>query len=507
MGIQQNEKLNRLINSLSKDEKLQFEKFIKKNELEGSLFSLFIALQKEDNTTKLGSAYLKRQLYNTLLSFLETFRSSDPIDDRVISLIKRARVLYESGMYKECNEVLEEAQNIAGKYEMFLKTIEICDIALSLISKIYTKNIQEQFDKIIVIKVEALEKYANQTNYYKFFLQINNFFTQYQSVKTKENIKAIDDLIAMEILQNYSLAKTFYSRYYYFVSHQLYAVLKGEDAFQIKSDHLQLWEANPQMKEKAPSTYFNILSIYMLGCQQKHLYQEYANSFKSAQKIIASSENDKINFIYRLYKHQVDILLKRGELSQLIQLTESTVKKLSPVFQSPVYYSRIYTGMAFSLCLAYFLGGENKKAAKQIHAFLNTLEVKNEQWQFLFYALKLLQLMVLFELKDFNLLADMLKSNRMYLQRHHVLSTEALLFINHLNNVSFSFDKEDVKEKFSEFKNNLLDKSKQTDVLSTFGFDIFVWIESKIQSIAMEEVFKKKAELEYPEIFSIEVAF
>ena len=309
----------------------------------------------------------------------------------------------------------------------------------------------------------------------------------------------------VDILKNKDFATTFYSRFYYYVCHQLYAILKGKDSSQIKEEHIQHWESHPFMIEKNQAQYFNILSTYMYSCLDKNEYETYLSCLQKASKINMYSESDKINFIFRFYKNKYIFLLKQGNVTRLIQESEDAVKKLNLVYKYPYNYARIYTGMEFSLCLAYFLAGENKKVRKYISKIINNVQGKNEQFQFLIYSLRLLQLMVAYEAKDFTFLADLIKTNRQYLERHDALSHLTVIFINYLKKILAAYEEKEKINYFIDLKKELNEKAKPVDIFSVFGFDVITWLDSKIENKSMEEIIKNKAMLEYPQILTIEL--
>jgi hypothetical protein len=68
-------------------------------------------------------------------------------------------------------------------------------------------------------------------------------------LKTDKLHQIIRPLSSVEKVQ-FNQAITFYSRFYYYAFHQLYAAIQKKDSFQIKLDILQLWESHPHMEEK-----------------------------------------------------------------------------------------------------------------------------------------------------------------------------------------------------------------------------------------------------------------
>ena len=326
------DKLFALVKSLSVSEIKQFKIYISKGKSSSDrryidLFNQIIR-QKYFETIKSiegdnnNISFIKNYLYNSLLDFLESNHTPDPIEYSVNKLINKAKIVYERGMYYECENLLATAKTIAIKYELFLKIKEICDIELMLVPKINSKKIKEFIDEIIKTKFDAINKYKIQTEYYKTFSQVNHLFLQYQLLKKHEWPKEIKAIMNYDIMLNYELAQTFFSKYYYFASHQLFYALTDKDSFELKKDHLKLWDDNPDMKEKNPSLYFNIMSNYMNSCDIKHDYIQFSYALKKSRELVMESENSKINYTFRLYLHQAEILINQGNVAKLEKLTE-----------------------------------------------------------------------------------------------------------------------------------------------------------------------------------------
>ena len=182
------EKTFLLIKSLSDFEKKQFKKQFKNVKDESVFKDLFekLDVNVELNENKISvdeNDKIIRQFYDFLLEFLEKYRACDPIEERVDKVIAQAKVLFERGLYDESFNILNDAYNTANKYEMYLKIAEICDLELLLIPKIYTKDLQHNYDLSVSKKKDALEKDISQTNYYKLGYQISNFYTQNLTLK------------------------------------------------------------------------------------------------------------------------------------------------------------------------------------------------------------------------------------------------------------------------------------------------------------------------------------
>ncbi len=509
------DKLFSLIKSLSIAEKIQFKKYVNKlgDGSDKQYITLFTQIdkQKEFNESALALenikslSYTKHYLYNALLDFLESYDDTDSINDLLNKHIKKIKILYAKGMYHESKDLLNEAKEKAEAYELFLKIIELCDLELQLISKIHTKNLQQYFEKIIRDKKTAQEKNKNQTEYFSIFSELNNFYNQYLLLRNEDSLKDLENLMNTPIMRDYTLAQSFFAQFYYYASHQLYCGIIKKDSFELIQQHVQLWKTNLLMAQKNSATYFNVLSTYMLACYQKQDYKELSCILKLAEAIVPLSENDKINFAYRLYKHKFDILLKKGEITQLCYIGEEASKKLHLIYKMPVFYSRLYIGMEFSLATSYFLAHENKKAIKHIIAIINNVQAEQERWQYMYYASKMFQLLIVYEMGDHHYLADLIDACKKYFKRHELLSPLHNLFLNHFKSLVNAFDKADELAAFKILKTNIAAHINSSQLFALFNFDISIWIDSKIENTPMSQIISKRSRAECPEIFEVDI--
>ncbi len=471
------DKLIQIVKSLSSIEKGEFKKHVRKlsGNSEKQYISLFENIDKHGVYSADGAS-VKNYLYNTLLDFLENFSVVDPIEDSINKSVKRAQLLYGRGIYNSCNDLVMDACQKAEKYECYPQLLQLYDIKLLLIARKNDKNLGEKVEDVMNDKATVIKKIDIQTHYHRLFILVNNFYAQYQALKEHTELLVIDEWKNTPLMQDEKHAITFYSKFYYHAFHQLYAAILKKDTFQIKQDIFHLWEAHPYMKEKNPSLYFNVLSTCMLAFYQRNMFDRYTGLLKKAETIKPLTENDRINFTYRIYKHHYDLLMVKHDYKRLPEIGEKARKQLEPVYISPIHYSRIYIGMEFSLAVGCFLAAEYKKSQNHVNLLLNTVTANQESWQYMYYSARLLQLLIFYEMEDYTYLNDLIVSTNKYFRRHHVLKPVHLLLMNHLKNTMLAFGKNERVEKFKAFKDELEKLSTPSDLHAIFQFDIYIWV-------------------------------
>ncbi len=147
-----------------------------------------------------------------------------------------------------------------------------------------------------------------------------------------------------------------------------------------------------------------------------------------------------------------------------------------------------------TISTVYFGAGRYKESLQWLNRVLNDNE-PNLRQDIYSYA-RLFNLVVHFELGNYDLLEYIIKSTTRYLskrQRDHELE---VVILNYMKRLVRGTQNADLRDIFVEFKEELSEQlSRQNDEIILDYFNFIIWIDSKIKGIPFHQATKEQYEL------------
>ena len=498
--------LFQLIKSLDQSEKRYFKIFatmhIKGSE-ENKYIMLFDAIDKQSeydeaeirkkfkNEKFLNQLHVaKNYLYNNILKSLRLFHSERSKLNELMDILRDVQILYEKSLYKQCRKLLDKAKKIAYTYEKHSHILAVLDWEKTLARTSAYANTEEKdllgfYDEIN----ETMEKLRNINEYWK--LTMNSFLLRKKQgeIRDKAELKKFNEIIKHPLLQSENKATSFQSKTFYFNIKGLYYFTNKD--YKNLLNHckklVDLLEANPLLMKE--DNY--IASLYNLLLVQIELrqYDDALNTIKKLRDFKSNSTAMQTRIFVTSYDTEINLYLRTGEFEKgipLIKEIEEGLKKFGEKLnkESEVLFS-------FNIAYLYFGLGEYNNSLTWINKIINDKELTVRE-DIQCFA-RILNLLVHYELGNYDLIEYIMKSTRRYLSNKNKLNKFELITLNYIRKLINADIDDDKMFIYNEWKKELNAISDDILEIKAFEyFDFLSWLESKQGKKSFAQVVKEK---------------
>lgn len=496
--------LFQLIKSLDPSEKRYFKVFATMH-IKGSDNNKYVKLfdaiesQSEYNETEIRKEFqnekflnqlhvAKNYLYNTILKSLRLYHSEKSKLNELIDILRDVQILYEKSLFKQCRKLLDKAKKIAYTYERHAQILAVLDWEKILArTNSYTETSEKELLEFYKEHADTTEKLNNINEYWK--LAIQSFFLRKKQgeIRDKKELKKFNEIIKNPLLLSDKNASTFLSKTFYFNIKGLYYLTNQDyNNLLIHTVRLvELLEANPLLMKE--DNY--IASLYNLLIVQLELkkYNDALATIKKLRSLDTSSPAMRTRIFVTSYDTELNLYLRTGEFEKglpLVMEIEEGLKTLKINKESEVLFS-------FNIAYLYFGLSDYENSLKWVNKIINDKEL-NIREDIQCFA-RILNLLIHYELKNYDLIEYIMKSTRRYLSNKNKLNKFELITLSYLRKLIGSKSKDDKIFIFREWKKELIQISDDILEIKAFEyFDFLSWIECNITNESFTEIIKKK---------------
>ncbi len=500
-----------LISSLSKSEKRFFKLSSSLQSGEKNYLKIFDAIDKQKTYDE---EAIKRQfknetfikhfpseknhLYKLILKSLRSYHSDNSISSLLKQEIKNIEILYKKALYKECNKFLGRAKKMAVEHEKFYFLFELLSWEKLLLEEAYEAGeFTKDLDSLIKEEQEVIEKLRNLAAYHVLYSKINYVFRSGGYVRNDADRALVEEISHHPLIigKNTALSLRAATICYYIQGFCATANVKKNVAF-VKFLHVkEILDANPSIRKDLPNRYIRTLSnLLAISVDQGKIEGavEMIESMRAFSKRAAFATEDIEVMIFKsTYLAELRIYEKQGDFDKAMEVVDDLVDGLEK--NSGKINKEQELLFLNGIASAYFGAGMYKESLHWLNRILNDNE-PNLRQDIYSYA-RLFNLVVHFELGNYDLLEYVVKSTFRYLskrQRDHDLEMMILNNMKKLARVGGTEGEKAVLEEFQqELKNHL---SEHTEQIIIDYFDFPLWIEGKLKGIDFKDMAKAKFE-------------
>jgi tetratricopeptide (TPR) repeat protein len=485
-----------LIKSLNKSEKRYFKVFSSRHTIgeENSYIKLFDFIDKMDEydeekvfTHFMGKALLnkfsitKARLYQNILKSLDTFHSTSSIDAQIFRSIHSAEILYNKGLYKQSEKILNSAEKQAKKHENFNLLLEIKQKQKRLIeNELYTEVNAEQIAKMFAEEkstIQEIETYHKLWNVKSLLFQDIN---RNGKVRNEEDTIKLKELVEQVESMNTDVVST---KSQYLFHHIQSAYYFSVNDLELSHYHLKsiikLLEDNTVLAKEKPNIYFSALTniIYISTRLKKY---EDAQSNLSKLKTLANpgvSIDLDIKYFSSTYSLELSLLREKGDYAKALQLIPQ-IEEGYRLYGSHINSLR-KAYIDFQVGVIYLGLGNYSKALQWINNILN--ENKIDQKQDIYCFAQLINLVLHFELNNVRFLPYAINSTKRYLKNRNRIYRFEEVFLKLISQMSKSNNTFDLQEKLIPIEIELIKLKEDPKEQIVFEyFDFLIWVQSKL---------------------------
>lgn len=435
----------------------------------------------------------KNHLYKLILKSLRSFYSEQSAASILKEELKNVEILYNKALYKECRKFLKRSKKIAIDHEKFYYLIELISWEKRLIEESYESgDFDVDLNQIIEEESEIVAKLRNLAEYHILYSRINAIFRSGGFTRTeqeKETVREISDKYLIKG-KNTAISTRAASICYYIKGLCAWTNREFNDSYTYFNRTKEILDNNPKLKQDLGKRY--TLTLF-------HLMRSYMDdaNYDMAQKMIESIRNlkDKKGFKSTDLSlkiagisiiDQMNLFNLRGDFEKALEFFEANKKDVEIILNKASKEQRI----KLQYTTAYTLFGmqDYKGALSVLNEILNDNEQKLRQDIYSFA--RILNLMIHFELENYQLIEYTANSTLRYLKKIDRNYNIEAYFVKQLKKVTKNSD-ENMIPHFKVFNKGLeefLDDSQERVILDYI--DVTSWVLSKIEGVSFEEAIK-----------------
>lgn len=433
----------------------------------------------------------KNHLYKLILKSLRSYHADSTVSSILKQEIKNIEILYKKALYKECNKFLKRAKRIAVQNEKFYYLFEMLSIEKLLLEEAYEAGeFSKDLDALIREEQDVIDKLRNLAAYHVLYSKINYVFRSGGYVRSESDRALVEEISHHPLIigRNTALSRRAATICYYIQGFCATANVDEETALKKFNRVKEILDQNPLIRKDLPKRYFRTLSnILALQINTGRLddARKMIDDMRSfTQKSDFNTEDIEITVFKATYLAELRICEKEGEFEKAIAIVNHIEDEIRNSDGKINKEQELHFMVNFAS--VYFGAGDYKESLQWLNEVLNDNE-PNLRQDIYSYA-RLFNLVVHFELGNFDLLEYIIKSTMRYLarrQRDHELE---ILILNYMKRLARVAGNPKMIGVFKEFKRDIqahLNNSSDQIIFDFFNFP--VWIDSKINGISFRE--------------------
>lgn len=495
-----------LIQSMSKPEKKAFSLAAPRTEPIPHYISLYNLISKDKTITPelMRAKFLKQHrgasfdttvkyLYKVLLDTMLELRTDQDSYYSLFDKILKARILFEKSLFEECFELLNKVIASARKLENYYALLIASRLELEYLLALNFPHIDEkqllnkQFRVNEVMRVT--QKINQQSALYELLkhrvLHKGNIRSEQQKNELNDLVVSEMSIVASSNVDNFEIRKL----HQLFQANYLISVGDYKSALHSFYELNNLLESNKHLWSNPPIYYLLTLEGILDTLRSLKNYEGMKYFRDQLKKLNNPSLNFSANVTCLIFLYELFPLLDKGDFfaSEVLmqRYAEDLYKKSHLLSLARNAELSLYTALIHFGLRDY---GKAQKALNKI-IFIG----KNYSYLPLYRTIRLANLMILYEKKDFDLIKSetrSIKRDMNVVGKEYKIERSVLSFANKQNLPISGMKRKVLWEKIRED----FDKMHQ-DVFEqqiTRLFDFSAWIESKIRRIPLSEVLGNK---------------
>lgn len=503
-------KLVDLIQSLSKSEKRYFTLMAGLQKGEKNYLELMNAISKQSiyNEAQLikkfkGRAFMKNfgvaksDLYKLILKSLRQYHSQNSTTSQLADMLKDIEILYQKGLYEQCQGVIQKGINLAHKSDKFLfKSLFI------FWERTLNQTHYYSFDEKIIeqswAEVEgALQQAASYNNYWRVSSLCFLYYKKYSLSGDKLSKRKLEQMQLNPLLQK-EQATSFLARQLFYNTHIFFSQVEGnlDDSLVFAKQIVDLFEANPIiLKDNLKSyiiVYHNYISILIdVGAYQEaeekidwlpQIFQKYAKQAPKTIKMLV--------FRYEAYL-ELTIANRTCQFGRVKEKLARFHEQLE-VFRDDIGAFGIMK-IYYQLSYLYFLMEDYNKSQDCCYKILQN---QNLDWNKESFHINLLYLLAHYELGNVDLQESIARRLHRMLRTEKNFSEFEAILSNFVRKLPLVYKDQALEKLYKETYEQLDQLPEEArNKITLDNFNILIWLKSKIEQKSFAQMIQQNTEL------------
>lgn len=481
------ENLFRLIRSLTKEEKAYFNSLYSRDQvpIHARVFNQILQ-QEEYNEKQLMSELrikpsrlpnIKNYLYHRILDTVETLNKNKAPSYEIRSLLSYAEILQHKKLFKQSQRFIKKAKKIADETEYFGYQLELIDLELTNgMNGADTKQIKANRKNAFEEKSSIKKRSLNADEYEKLSIDLMLAGTKYEHPQGIRESTVFKKIMRNKYFADEKKAISVKAKidFYHLNGSYNYAIGEYRKAIQYFRKEMEYISSRPLRKLRFFETYIKVCNN-IIACGNGILpFDEllfFLNEIRYAikNKIISSGTDSTAMY----YNGFLGVHVKYHQFKEALVLVEDIKDWLKANERMLSEGSKNY--ILFLLGQIYFWNGRLKESLRCINKCMPGR--KTSTGLILYPNILLFNLIIQYELKNYDVLEPLCLSTRRFLKKNNRTSAGSEALIDFIRRSPFVNSDTERYELLKKLQANI----KQATT-AHFDFDVLTWIDSKINT-------------------------
>lgn len=441
----------------------------------------------------------KNHLYKLILNALRAYHAESSIAGIIKQEIKNIEILYHKALYKECNKTLHRAKRMAREHEKFYYWFELLNWEKTLLEEAYESGeFTKDLDALIQEETEVIERLRNLAAYHILYSKINYVFRSGGYVRSEEERAMVEEIREHPLIKgkNTALSKRAATICYYTQGFCNWAERDWSTSLEKFGRVKQILDERPEIKADLAKRYVRTLH-YIINCRIE--LGEHAKARAGIDELHGlhgtpgfTGTDIETQLFVAAHLSELRLLDRSGEHSKALGRVETILRDMERL--GPSMHKEQLLELQFSLCCVYFGAGEVNKALFWLNKVLNDNERSLRQ-DIYGYA-RIVNLVVHFELGNYDLLEYITRSTQRYLNKVQRADRMEVLLIDHVKKLARAKVPAKRQELFLALRDQMtaLLKEPNEDLVLKY-FDLMAWVNSKLDGVSFGEAVRRQVVL------------
>jgi len=431
-----------------------------------------------DKMLKKNFAVEKNYLYNFLLKTLTSFHSQKSLNAKASNSLYTIRLLTSKALYHQSSKLIAKTIKFAEQSENFTLLLELLKLKVDFLEEIAeNEKIRETYERMF--EVQNIQNNVMRYRYYHNLMYeilsnlgrkpLNEIIAEAKEILNNDLLKSVDKGLCDE------------SKIRFYEVWGLYYYLEKDfkSAFKQSEQCVKIIEGAPFFKTEKQNNYISFLNNYIIFASAIREFEKANEKSTTLKGLLTkdSTNRTNINIFSSASLIETNYFISTSQFQKVYDVVDELESGLE-LFGDKMFLSRKY-GLFFNVSVLYFINGDFNLALKWINRIIH-FEEPTTRTDVLGFAW-LLNLIIHFELKNYDYLDYLMKSTQRYLNNKNQLKATAKALVD-LIKVQVKLSEKD--KRHQAYVNCLATLESDTckQELSEGGyFEIQLWVKSKIE--------------------------
>lgn len=437
----------------------------------------------------------KNHLYKLILKALRAFHAESSVSGILKQEIKNIEILYQKALYVECNKLLHRAKRIARENERFYYWFELLSWEKMLLEEAYESGeFTKDLDALIEEERQVVEKLRNLGAYHILYSKINYVFRSGGYVRTEEEHAMVEEISEHPLIKgkNTALSTRASTICYYTQGFCYWAKRDWKTSLEKFLKVKQILDDHPEVKADLPKRFIRTLHYIINGQVELRDMNSARANIKLMRDLLGEpgfvGRNIETQIFVASYLSELRLLDRSGEHEKALALVDEVLEGMDRI--GPGLQKEYELEFFFALACAYFGAGEMNKSLFWLNKVLNDNEPTLRQDIFT-YA-RLFNLVVHYELANYDLLEYIVRSTQRFLSKHHRAYQVESTLVDHIKRLARATTPEAKDELFKQLRKELTEHFKDAnESLVLKYFDVLSWVDGHIEGKPFSEMVRR----------------